>query len=497
MKKMAFLLVTIVLATLTIESIVVAAEEDEQLQEEIIYNIVVDRYNNGDYSLDKQVRVDDPTAYQGGDLQGIIAKLDTFDELGSTTLTLSPIMENAPDGYHGYWIEDLFELEEQFGTMEDLNTLVEEAHKRDMKIVLEFVINYVSASHPLVTDPEKSDWFSESNDLTADWADGIVVLNQDNEEVEDYLIEAAAYWMEETNIDGFKLHAADQASESFLENFTTHIKGLDPDFYLLGDILDKDADTEHLKENTAIQAIDNNMLFESMNDVFSEAGNPVSDLYEAWEDNDQYGGLLYVDDKYTKRFTQAFAENGRNALTTWSLALTYMYTTPGVPSIFQGSEIPMYGADAEEAQRIVQFNSGDSDLKEFHNRISSLRANFPVLSYGDFEIVGSSGAMSVFKRTYEDETMYIAINNDEESQAVSVTGIDSGMQLRGYLGDNIVRENDRGEFKIGLAREKAEVFVIEPDTGLNWLFIGFVAGVFLLFIIVIFMLSRKQKKQSV
>lgn len=164
--------------------------------------------------------------------------------------------------------------------------------------------------------------------------------------------------------------------------------------------------------------------------------------------------------------------------------------------IFQGSEIPMYGEDAVAAQNLVQFNSGDSDLQEFFHKISSLRSQFRALQYGDFELVDTSNAMSVFRRSYEGDTLYIAINNSSTSQDITVSGIEPGMQLRGYLEDNLVRADDNGDYRIGLPRESVEVFHLQPDKGLNWGFISFIFGTLLLFIVGVIYLSRKQKKRE-
>src|SRR5699024_11903013 len=175
----------------------------------------------------------------GGDLSGVTAKLDYIDQLGFTTIVLSSIMENAPDGYHGYWIEDFYSVESQFGTMDDLNTLIEEAHKRDIKVVLELVTNYVATSHPFVTDPEKEAWF-KANGIertpATEWLDHVEVLDQDNPEVSDYLVDVADFWLDETDIDGFKLHDANQSSESFLTRLTDHLLELDPDLLLMAGI---------------------------------------------------------------------------------------------------------------------------------------------------------------------------------------------------------------------------------------------------------------------
>lgn len=475
----------------------VAAAADESINSEIIYSILIDRFNNGDQTQGKQVNLDDPLAYHGGDLQGITAKLDSLKELGYTTLVLSPIMENAPGGYHGYWIEDYFKVDEQFGTMKELKKLVQEAHERDMKIVLEFVTNYVSLTHPMTENPDKAGWIKENNEVDSfQWLDKTAVLDQTNPEVKQFLKDAADYWINEAAIDGYKFHAADQTNQEFLNELTAHISEQNPGFYMLADILDSENYTGNIEENTGIQAVENNALYEPMVSVFAKAGEPVSAVHDAWMNSEKEDGLNYLDNEYTERFTQKFRKNGRSPLTVWKLALTYLYTAPGAPTIFQGSEIPMVGGAFPESQKLVMFNSGDEDLEKFINRIASLRGEFPALQKGDYELLESSGAMSLFKRSYEGESVYIAINNDTESQAVEIDGIESGKQLNGLLGDNLVRENDQGQFKVGLARESADVYVVEEDTGLNWIFIGVIAGIFILFIVFVISLSIKQKKRE-
>lgn len=496
MKKILFSFLIFLLTLLPLHTKAAPLGEERQLQDEIIYQILVDRYNNGDHKLDEQVDVDDPEAYHGGDFQGIMDRLDDYEELGYTAISLSPIMENAPQGYHGYWIEDFYEVEAQFGNMDNLHTLVDEAHARGIKVILELVTNYAASSHPFADDPERENWFQEEMNVTTDWSENTAVLNQENPEVQDYLMDVADYWMEETDIDGFMLHAADQADPEFLETLTAKIKEDNDHFYLLADVLDPEAEITHLQENPAIDAVDNYPMQEAITEVFAQAGNPVSEIYEAYEEHGTEKDILFVDDFYTERFTQMFSENYRNTLTTWSLALAYMYTSPGVPLLLQGSELPMLGKDIEETRSLVPFHSGEAELTEFHNRISSLRMQFPALVYGEFELAGSSGAMSIFKRTLDNEEMYIAINNDVETQVVTLDEIDEGMQLRGYIEDHTVRANDHGDYNVGLARESIEVFSVHPDTGLNWGFIAFVGGVFLLFIAGVITLSRKQKQRE-
>lgn len=496
MKRISILFLAILLLMSTYPAVSFA--EDNPIQEEIIYNILVDRYNNGNQAFSEQVRIDDPYAYHGGDLEGITLKLDDLKDLGFTAISLSPIMENATDGYHGYWVEDFYSIEEQLGSMEDLQTLVKEAHKRDMKVILELVTNYVAESHPIVSDSEKQDWVDQDAQIkTANepWLENVSVLNQDNPEVSEMLIDVAKYWLNESNVDGFVLHAADQSSVEFIQSLTTELKADKPDLYVIADILSEEKPSE-LQNMPTIDIVENQALSHAIVDVFAKADTPVRNIYEKWEELGGEGGLIYVDNKSMDRFTQIAAENKRDDVNTWNLALVYLLTTPGVPSLFQGSDIPMYGSGIEQAQQLVNFNSGDQDLEEVFSKVLALRGKFPVLQYGDFELVGSDQGMSLFKRTYEDETMYIAINNDSESRRVNITDLEPDLQLRGLLGDDLVRETSNGEYKVALARESADVYIIEENSGLNWIFITPIVVVLLLFIGAIVYLSRKQKKRE-
>src|SRR5699024_3381692 len=91
-----------------------AVVEAADIKDEIIYDVLIDRYNNGDQSISGEIDLDNPEGYHGGDIQGIIDRIDEIQENGFTTINLSSIFANASNGFHGYWIEDYYEIEEQF-----------------------------------------------------------------------------------------------------------------------------------------------------------------------------------------------------------------------------------------------------------------------------------------------------------------------------------------------------------------------------------------------
>ncbi|MEX1365205.1 MAG: alpha-amylase family glycosyl hydrolase [Nannocystaceae bacterium] len=117
-------------------------------RDEVIYQVLVDRFENGDRGNDFNVNFDDLARYQGGDWQGLIDRMGYFQELGVTTLWISPVIRNVDtdanvDGYHGYWAQDFEDVNPHFGSLATLQELVREAHRRDMKVIIDIVTNHV------------------------------------------------------------------------------------------------------------------------------------------------------------------------------------------------------------------------------------------------------------------------------------------------------------------------------------------------------------------
>lgn len=467
-------------------------------EEEIVYKVILDRYSVGGKG-EGQVNIDDPYTFHGGNLRGLDSKLGIIESLGYSAISLSPIMKNKEDGYHGYWIEDFFEIDKNFGSMEDFKKLTDNASRRNIKVILELVTNYLADSHPLLEESDREDWFTSvdsSLENLPSYLEEVVALDQGNPEVQDYLLSVVDYWMDETDISGFNLHAVDQMDPEFLSELIDHVRKKDESFQLYASILDPDKSSEMIEQFGDDLLIANHHLFEALTDTFKEVGRPVSDVFTAWEESGAKASYMFVDDDLGKRFSQLVVEQGRNPTTAWQLALTYMYTSPGAPVIFQGSEALMAGEGILENHRMVPILSGERELEQFFYRIASLKKEFPALSKGSFELVDSDGAMSVFKRSYEDESIFIAINNDDRVRKIDARGIEEGKRLKGVIGDNIARMNDDGSYSLGIPRESVEIYLIEEDLGINWVFIAFVAGVFILFVLAVIYLSIKQKRRE-
>lgn len=468
-----------------------ALEKEERLwQDETIYNIMVDRFHNGSSKNDYKVNVQDLSAYNGGDFKGITDKLDYIKEMGFTTISLSPIFDNEPNGYHGNWVKDYYKTEEHFGTKKEFETLVKEAHKRDIKVLIEFVLDSVGPSHPWTKDNSKADWLSESQKI-----------NHTNQEVKKYLVDAGKWWIKETNIDGYSINNKNSIPQDFLREFSNEMKSEKKDFF----IIEKVSQTEYVEngsyQSSAFDGVTNGVLASPLRDAFSKVDASMETALKITEESvhnsDQLEQFItYLDDETMKRYTRDMVDNKQNPGTRWKLALTYTYTTPGIPSVFYGSEIALDGGDAPDNAKLMGFKA-DKELIDYMTTLGNLRQQLPALTRGTFELLHHENGMAIYKRTYKNEVIVVAINNTSKTQNITLTSdmLDKNKELRGLLAGDLVRE-DNGEYKMVIDREEAEIYALTEKTGINMGFIAAIAAVWIIFAIFIYMVMKRSKRKA-
>ncbi|MGG1629220.1 alpha-amylase family glycosyl hydrolase [Rossellomorea sp. NRS-1567] len=487
-------------------------KEERKWQDETIYFLMVDRFNNGDTSNDKNVDTKDPKAYQGGDFQGVIDKLDYIKDMGFTAIWLTPIFDNQPLGYHGYWITDFYKTEEHFGSIDTFKKLVDEAHKRDMKVMLDFVVNHVGPEHPWVNDPQKSDWFHENQPMNFDneeslqnaWLYDLPDLNTENPEVKNYLFDAAKWWIEETDVDGYRLDTVRHVPQEFWTEFSEEVKSVKEDFYLLGEVFDRAPQKIAKYNDVGIDGFVNFPQAEEMRSVFQKPDTSMDRLFNFWKYNETYYDDPYlmgtfIDNHDMERFTRLLVQEKLFPGTRWKLALTYMYTTPGIPIVYYGSEIAVDGGNDPDNRRFMNFRA-DEELIDYITQLGKLRQDYPALTRGTIEPVYEKDGMGIFKRTYGDQTLVIAINNTSKSQKVQLSEVElaENSELKGLLTADLVRIDKDGNYTIVVDREESEVYSLKQKSGLNYpylLALGTVYVLFLLFIYLVWKRGRK-KKQS-
>lgn len=486
-------------------------KEGRKWQDESIYFIMVDRFHNGSTKNDFKVNVNDPKAYNGGDFKGIMDKLDYIKGMGFTAIMLTPVFDNEERGYHGYWVSDFYNTEEHFGTLDEFKTLVKEAHKRDMKVILDFVVNHVGPNHPWVHDPEKKDWFHEKKpivnwdnhkELENNWLFGLPDLNQDNPETRKYLLDAAKWWMKETDVDGYRLDAVQHVPKDFWSDFSKEVKSVKKDFYLLGDVKDHDLRAVASYQDSGIDGFLDYSQNKLLRTAFARPDQSFGDLFasiDEYKTNDNRPELLgtFLDHHDMPRFTQDIIQYKQNPGTRWKMALTYLYTVPGIPIVYYGSEIALAGGEEPDNRRLMGFKA-DKEIIDYVTKLGELRQELPALTRGDFELLHKDGGLAVFKRTYKEETIIVAINNTSKSQNITIDSekIEPGKELRGLLEGDLVREQD-GKYTLIIDREKAEIYALAEKTGINisyLLAMGSVYAAFIAFIVVVWKRSKRKSE---
>lgn len=454
-------------------------KEERKWQDESIYFIMVDRFNNGDKTNDFNVNTEDLKEYNGGDFKGITDKLDYLKEMGFTAIWLTPVFDNEDKGYHGYWISDFYNTEEHFGTMEEFKALVEEAHKRDMKVILDFVVNHVGPNHPWANDVEKKDWFHEKQPIV-NWANQEEVENnwlydlpdfdQENPETRKYLLDAAKWWIEETDVDGYRLDTVKHVPKDFWTEFAKEVKSVKDDFYLLGEVWHDDLRVVASYEKTGIDGFVDFPQNQHLRTTFAKPNQSLGWLFTSWERNKAFYSrpeLLgnFMDNHDMNRFTRDILINKQDPISRWKLALTYLYTAPGIPIIYYGSEIALDGAEDPGNRRLMEFD-GDKELINHLSKLGALRQKYPSLSRGDLEVLHEESGMAVYKRSYKGETLVVAINNTTKAQTVSLDKNDLplNMELTSLLTEERVKESN-GKYSLTFDSEQVEIFNVSEKTG--------------------------------
>lgn len=472
---------------------------DRQWQHETIYSIIIDRFHNANLSNDLHVDMEDPTSYHGGDFLGIIDKLDYIREMGFTTISLSPIFDHEDGNYQDYGVKDFYQTEEHFGTIDEFQRLVMEAHNRDMKVMVDFGVKYVGLKSAWLTDPIKEDWLKPQRGNETQ--QNLLEINLDHPEVNQYMIDVAKWWIEETDLDGYRLLFLDDVPESFLKNFSQEVKALKDSFYLLGELKVSDPEKKASYLQAGIDGITDYSLSNELRNVFQTPDQSISPLFAIIESYSQVyanpnGIGTFMDNEQMSRFTRETIENNEHPGPRWRQALTFLYTTTGVPLVYYGSEIALDGGEAPDNQRQMNFRT-DPELMEYITKIGDLRATLPSLTKGEFEVLFENEGFAIFKRQYEKETTVVAINNTTETQSAAIPAqeLTNDMELRGLLNGDLVRSKN-SEYMITIDRDESEIYVLKEKSGINFAYLIVLALILFSFGTFLYLVWKKSRYQQ-
>jgi alpha-amylase len=417
-----------------------------------IYFLMTDRFKDGDDSNNYTVRPRDLTAYHGGDFAGIIEKLDYIRTLGFSAIWISPVVDNQSGGYHGYWAVDFYGVEEHFGDMETLKRLVDEAHKRDIKVIIDLVVNHTGIMHPWLPDSEYSEWFHErrtiqdyENQTEAEnfWLANLPDLAQENPETRKYLIDMAIWWIDELGHDGYRLDTVRHVPHEFWTDFSKAIHEKYPNFYLTGEVFHGDFTKVGSYQRAGLDGLVDFPVYFGIRDFLREGadgGQFAMRLNQAASYQDRSQMATFIDNHDVQRYINQVRSYVDEKL---SQGLLFLFTYTGIPVMYYGTEEPIDGGSEHSGRRDFDWQA-ELRFGGLVSTFNTLRQENPALVDGDFRVIYSDSSTLAFVRTTEDQAFMTVLYNGEEPRRLSIPlpedlqRYQSGVQLLGpeWLGDS-------------------------------------------------------------
>jgi glycosidase len=417
--------------------------------DEILYFVVVDRFADGDTANNLAVDTAAQGAFHGGDLKGLRQQLDELSSLGVTALWITPVLKNIdgfvtgagfPDwGYHGYWADDFHRLDPRFGTEEDLRALVDEAHRRGIRVLLDVVYNHPGYNSHYLTKQETKSWLRSeergtcgSDDLTS-CVSGLPDFKTEQPEVAKYLLDAQLDWARRSGVDGFRLDTVKHVDHPFWKEHRRRTREeVSKDFFLLGEVWGGDA--ESLDPWFAGDEMDAGFDFGFQGSTLAFVqgrGRTIAfDRYLKSRAKVRPGYLL-------AHFLSSHDVPGalhqlQGDVKRFSLMAVLQLTTSGIPTIYYGEEVarpggdwPANRSDMPWGSRDVKPGAGkprDESLRKLYQKLSSIRRAHPALSRGTHEGLSTDGDLYLYLRhdVESGDAVMVAINRSEQPAKVSV-----------------------------------------------------------------------------
>ncbi len=396
-----------------------------------------------------------------GDFKGLIEKLDylndgnpeTKTDLGVTAIWLMPI--NPSPSYHGYDVTDYRNIEPDYGTMNDFNEFMKQAHARGIKVIIDLVLNHTSNQHPWFTQSTNSssnyrDWYiwkSTNPGYTGSWGQqvwhfrnnayyfgmfwsGMPDLNYTNPEVKNEMFDVTKFWLDSVKVDGFRLdaikHLFEQgtlmenvpATHEFFKEYRTFYKSVNPDAITVGEVWSSTKEVAKYVDGTKVDIC---FEFDLSGAIFNGVNglNPAQIKSKMNEILTAYPYLQYATFLSNHDQNRIFSQFGINQKK-MRLASSLLLTLPGVPFIYYGEEIGMLGAKPDEdirkpMQWNTEKNAGFTTGTPWHN-LNYNYSTYNVKTMQSDSISLWNHYRNLIKVRSENEAMrkgnYIAVNSD-------------------------------------------------------------------------------------
>jgi glycosidase len=444
--------------------------------EDAVYLIMADRFCDGipnnntiDDSLD-EFTSKDLDGRKGGDIQGIISKLDYLKELGVTTVWVTPMLENNMwMSYHGYAATNLYRIDPRFGTNQLYKTFVDEAHKRGLKVIMDHVSNHIGINHRWMKELPFADWINgtvenhlpanhnkmtfpdpyspgESVDLTWNgWFENYMVdLNQANPFLKKYLIQNTIWWIEYSGIDGIREDTYPYCNQYAMADWNKAILNEYPNFNIVGEIWTGEVPflAAYQQKNKFGVHLDSNLpcvtdfaLADALRDYLSGKKGLAGIFNTLAQDflyHDPNNLLTFIDNHDIARGLYVANKN----IEKYKIAMTILLTTRGIPKLLYGSEIGIVGDNNhgnirspfpggfENDSRNAFLSSGrtdyENDIYAFTQKLLEVRKNHKSLSNGKLTHFYPFNNSYLYVRETKDEATLIIVNDNEKDNEMDL-----------------------------------------------------------------------------
>jgi cyclomaltodextrinase len=429
----------------------------------VFYQIFPDRFAKSEHVVkpnNLQPWDSPPTieGYKGGDLLGVAEHLDYIQELGATAIYFTPIFQSTSN--HRYHTHDYYRVDPLLGGNQAFRVLLDEAHRRGLKVVLDGVFNHASRGFFQFSDilehgPHSAwiDWFTiegwplnpYDGDKPANylgWGDNraLPVLNHANPQVREFIMQVAEFWLRE-GIDGWRLDVPFEIKvDGFWQEFRRRVKAINPEAYIVGEVW---RDSRQWLQGDQFDAVMNYLFTDAAiafcagphvqpEEVKGRSYDPMPALSGAgyadridwllrlypWEI--QLAQLNLLDSHDTARMI-SIAGGDRASV---RLATLLLMTYPGAPSIYYGDEIGMPGTNFDpDTRRTMQWDRPDTwdmEALAYHKQLIAIRHAHPALRTGEYHRLHADDDTYAFARTDAAEALLIAVNVAETPRSIAV-----------------------------------------------------------------------------
>lgn len=411
----------------------------------------------------------------------LIPWIDHVKKIGCNAIYIGPLFES---GSHGYDTTDYKKVDSRLGTNEDLADFVRKCHEQGIKVILDGVFNHTGRDFFAFKDIKEKrensqykDWYCNVNfGGNNEYNDGfsyenwggynlLVKLNQWNPAVQDYICKVIKFWVDTFDIDGLRLDAADVLDFGFMRRISDYARSLKNEFYMMGEVIH--GEYIRWERDAGLDAVTNYELHKGMfsghnEHNYFEIAHTVRRLYQMGG-NTPLGLRLYnfVDNHDVSRIPDKL--NNRADLTPVYILL---YTLPGVPSLYYGSEFAIEGKkgngddwNLRPAIALPDYSDAfeNNEVTKLITKLGNFRLAHRALSYGEYKELVLTNRQYAFSRSLDGENIYVVVNNDDNPATVYVPA--AGGTYRGLLSDISLNE-ENGNIKVDLAPHSGEIFYL-------------------------------------